>query len=417
MNFEPKSMMDERNDTEQQLSGERAGPDPDALAGSNVPAESEMPMLAGSAAARLTQQILARLSSPYAVLSASPLRPGALWRQVTRRLGILPDERSLRPGPGRELLPAVQTQEQPHTAQEPFALRPAQLVWRAVSPTKQAHEEEAGREDQLASALRPATRVVQPSPPQVTLPAVATPTVPMPVASVPVAASAPQPQVVQPSLADAVQVPVAPVPMAALPTQVADSTPPAPAKTVVVEYLPGPAALPAQPLVSHAPLIETTSYTPRNIAGSLNRDLVPTTDMVSRMVRPSWEDLPLPGERQSAQISAPVIDQAPTLQSEQPQQIAPSVVQAPALPVEEAPRLEMPLAATPATSQRAPSLTTEETLERAERGPVRQLIDRVASVLPLPEAVRRFITGEPTPTEMQPTPAPVEPLGPGDCYR
>jgi hypothetical protein len=378
----------------------------DASDGSNVPAESEMPMLAGSAAARLTQQILARLSSPHAVPSASPLRPGALWRQVARRLGVMPDERP-RPGPGRQLLPAVQTQEQPRTAQEHFAPPPAQLVWRTVSPARQVHEDEVGGEDLLASALRPATRVVPPSPPQATPPVVATPTVPMPVASAPVVASAPQSSFVQPSLAEAVQAPALSIPEAAPSSQVVDSAPSAPAKTVVVEYLPGPAALPVQPLVSHTPLIETSSYTPRNIAGSLNRDLVPTTDMISRMERPSWEDLPLPGERQSAQTPAPALEQTPPPQPEQPQQVTPSVVQA-ALPVEEAPRLEMPLAATTATSQRAPSRTTEEILERAERGPVRQLIDRVASALPLPDAVRRFITGEPAPAEKQPTPIPAE---------
>ncbi|HKP52220.1 MAG TPA: hypothetical protein VJ183_06165 [Chloroflexia bacterium] len=391
--------MDERKDIEQQLSGERAGLLRSESAGSNVPGESEMPMLAGSAAARLTQQILARLSSPHAVPSASPVRPGALWRQVTRRLGVLPDERS-RPDPGRQLLTPVQAQEQPRTAREPFAPPPTQLVWRAVSPNKQAHEE-AGVEDQLASALRPAARVSPPPPPQTAPPVGTTPTAPVPVASAP-AASVPQP-VVQPSLAEVAQAPAAPAPVAAPPSQVAESAPPA--KTVVVEYLPGPAALPTQPLVSHTPLIETSSYTPRNIAGSLNRDLVPTTDMISRMVRPSWEELPLPEGRQSAQ--APASEQSPP-EAAQPQQPAPSVVQAPLLSVEEGPRLEMPLASTQTTSQRAPSRTVEETLERAERGPVGQLIDRVASALPLPEAVRRFITGEPTPTEKQPIPSPAE---------
>jgi hypothetical protein len=374
--------------------------------GSNVPAQSEMPMLAGSAAARLTQQILARLSSPFAMPSASPLRPGALWRQVTRRLGVLPDERS-RPGLGRQLLPAVQAQQESRTAQEPLAPPPAQLVWRAVSSTKQTHEQEVGAEDLLVSALRPATRVVPPSPPQATPPVVAAPTVPVPVASAPVASSSSRPSVVQPSLGEAAQAPAVSTPMAAPSSQVVDSTPPAPAKTIVVEYLPGPAVLPVQPLVSHTPLIETSSYTPRNIAGSLNRDLVPTTDMISRMERPSWEDLPLPGERQHAQISVSAIEQDPPPKPEQPQQVTPSVVQA-ALPPEEAPRLEMPLAATTATSQRAPSRTVEETLEHAERGPVRQLIDKVASALPLPEAVRRFITGEPAPTEKQPAQTPAE---------
>src|SRR4051794_12799132 len=89
--------MDERQEieeqTENQATPESVTPEPAA------PAEAEMPMLAGSAAQRLTQQILSRLSSPFATPSASPVRPTALWRQVGRRLGIVPAEEA-RPRPG-----------------------------------------------------------------------------------------------------------------------------------------------------------------------------------------------------------------------------------------------------------------------------------------------------------------------------
>lgn len=392
--------MDERTDIGQQLSGERADLMPEASAGPSVPVEGEMPMLAGSAAARLTQQILARLSTPHAAPLASPLRPGALWRQVTRRLGVLSDEKS-RPGPGRQLLPAVQAQAESRAGQGPFAPPPTQLVWRVASPARREHTEEAGVEDQLASALRPSTRTIPSATPQAAPSVVAPPAVPVATTSAPAAMSASHQPVVQPSLAEGVQAPAPPSP------QVADSTPPAPAKTVRVEYVQGPALLPVQPLVSHAPLIETSSYTPHNIAGSLNLDLVTTTDMISRMLRPSWEDLPLTEARQKAQATATATasEQSPSPQAMQPEQPALYVVQAPPLSVEEGPRLEMPLVATPATPQRVPSSTVEETLERAARSPVRQLIDRVASALPLPEAVRRFITGEPAQTEKQPAPS------------
>ena len=374
-----------------------------------------MPMLAGSAAARLTQQILSRLSSPHAMHTTSPVRPGALWRQVGRRLGILPQERS-RPGPGRPMLTATQAriQEQARPSQDPFAPPPTQLVWRAAPSNKQAQEEEVPVEARLAAAMRPSRPPASPQTPQA-LPQPATPpAAPAFVTGTPSVTGVPEQTFVQPTLAEATSAAQAPAPV----PQVADGAtaglpptqPAAPATTVVVQYLPGPAALPVQPLVSHAPLIETSSYTPRNIAESLNRDLVPTTDMISRMVRPSWEDLPLPAPASQAPVTTPA-GQQPAQLAAQPQQVAPSVVQAPSLPVEDAPRLEMPLAATTVSSsaaQRAPSRTPEETLERAERGPVRQVIERVASALPLPEAVRRFITGEPAPVEKQVANLPIE---------
>src|SRR5690349_12509495 len=71
------------------------------------PAEPEMPMLAASAAARLTQEILSRVNGPHGGHPSTPLRSSALWRQVTRRMGM---RSAQQPGRSVPLVRGQQTQ-------------------------------------------------------------------------------------------------------------------------------------------------------------------------------------------------------------------------------------------------------------------------------------------------------------------
>src|SRR5689334_22026778 len=114
-------MNDEEKKTAEQGQGGAQGPAPQQH-------EAEMPMLAASAAARLTQDILTRVNGPHGGMPSTPLRAGALWRQVTRRLGVSGQQsrargpilfRQAMQAPGRSL-PAL-----PPVPQTNF-------VWRAV---------------------------------------------------------------------------------------------------------------------------------------------------------------------------------------------------------------------------------------------------------------------------------------------
>src|SRR6476619_6735899 len=78
-----------------QQGGARGAPRPAAT-------PAGMPMLAASAAGRLTQAIRDRIGGPHGRQAGRPLAAAALWRQVARRMGYAP------PAATRSLLPAPQ---------------------------------------------------------------------------------------------------------------------------------------------------------------------------------------------------------------------------------------------------------------------------------------------------------------------
>lgn len=200
------------------------------------------------------------------------------------------------------------------------------------------------------------------------------------------------------------------------------------------EYRPRPAIAPAQPLVSAPTLLERAvglQVTPpeRSLASNVSHDLVPATDLLSRMESaraaevmpaPVPVPVPVPAQPQQAQPSEQV--QAPQQlpeQSEQPVHMVEQPAQpparqtistpVPAMPQPEAPfqpALQMPLAVAPDTRVSQAARPADQTFappEAAQRGPVAALLGRVLSALPLPEALRRAI--EPAPETSQPTEA------------
>src|SRR5438105_7329749 len=140
---------------EQELESKSAGPVEAGGGQDSVPSEAEagdMPMLAGTAASRLASQIVDRLASPHAAPASRPVRPGALWRQITRRLGAAPEERPRIGAPiSRPIQPLSQLAEQqqePAPPSDPVATlfkedTRTKLIWRTRAPHTPDVEAEA----------------------------------------------------------------------------------------------------------------------------------------------------------------------------------------------------------------------------------------------------------------------------------
>src|SRR5690349_3756069 len=137
-------------------------PDPQASRGAArpaAPASGGMVMLAGSAAGRMVEAVLARLAGPYAGPAARPLRPAVLWQHVARRLGYTP--------PGSTPLGTASSATPPR----PPAV---DLVWRVrpVTPPQDERVEEAAPylAPRAFSFARPVSPVPTASPPAPALP-------------------------------------------------------------------------------------------------------------------------------------------------------------------------------------------------------------------------------------------------------
>jgi hypothetical protein len=526
-----------------------------SIGGSAGPVNGGMPTPGASAAMRLVREILARLNSPHAGGASRPLRPASLWRQVSRRLGY--------------------TTEQERSQGAHFGQAPHVDVVHRLH-TAHAHSvEDDGWQAPVWPARRPTINVVGqpvPVPLPVPPPAPAPIPIPLPVAQVPQAPirppearqanitpdTAPSPEVASsqvptptPAALDAGTQDVAPVAPAV------ESGPPVfvPARAIRIEYVPGPAIMPPQPLVAPAPSLArppiATSFTPapapraqvavartampgveatstdvsgpgampafrsreisqpteqpvavpglveqsprldmplkartitrgaeesgeaysggyesarpeyrprpaiapaqplvsvpslvertvglqvtppeRSLASNVSHDLVPTTDLLSRMesaraaeIMPAPVPVAVPVPAQSQQTQPPEqaqVEVAQQLPGQPPQVVEqPAQPQArqslstpvPAMPQPEAPfqpALQMPLAVAPDTRVQQAARQADQAFappEVAQRGPVASFLGRVLSALPLPDALRRAI--EPAPeTTQQPTEAP-----------
>ncbi|HYP42214.1 MAG TPA: hypothetical protein VEX13_17790 [Chloroflexia bacterium] len=197
-------------------------------------------------------------------------------------------------------------------------------------------------------------------------------------------------------------------------------------ESVRPEYRPRPAIAPAQPLVSTHTLAERAmglQVTPpeRSLASNVSHDLVPTTDLLSRMesaraaeIMPAPVPVPVPVPAQPQQTQTSEQIQATQQLPEQPAQVGieqpvqPQARQTISTPVPAMPQpaLQMPLAVAPDTRVQQAARPADQTFaspEVAQRGPVATFLGRVMSALPLPEALRRVI--EPTPETTQPTEA------------
>jgi hypothetical protein len=298
-----------------------------SIGGSAGPVNGGMPTPGASAAMRLVREILARLNSPHAGGASSPLNPASLWRQVSRRLGY--------------------TTEQERSQGTHFGAVPHIDVVHRLHTAHAEHVEDDGWHAPVWPARRPAINVVgQPVPVPLPVP----PPLPLPVAQVPQVPTAP-PVVRQanaaPDTTPSPEVAATPAPTPAAPdagTQdvaptapVVESGPPVfiPARAIRIEYVPGPAIMPPQPLVAPAPSLArppiATSFTP-----------TPAPRAQVALARTA-----MPGvEAASADVSAP--GAMPAFRSREISQPAEQSVAVPGL-AEQSPRLDMPLKARPAT--------------------------------------------------------------------
>ena len=426
----------------------------------------DMPMLAGSAAARLAKSVLSRLASPFAQPSATPIHPSALWRQIGRRLGALPEDEprhSLRPHQSLLSRPARQGQQEQMQDQrlDPFSQyvqrsrSDVELVWHTTHHG--ADDESDQRTPKNRSILSP-TRITPVTLPQSLTarpphssepPTLSPPSQPAPSQALmneqlaPTQSSAMQAEAATsatvppitpttPATPDTVSAqPAPPIVVEQPPTPLAEAQSPpvlVPARVVTVEYVPGPAVLPQQPLTAAEPLFTpqaqiieqprlaasvplaqpVRSLEPmrgldtrvaRNLASEVNRELVPDTDLLSRMTRATNIELsPAPPPAQPAPPSpVPTPDSLPPI--------------FPTTNATEAPRLEMPLIpqqGAPKSAQQAANQAgrAADTVGNQTQGPIGRFFERV--VESLPEPVRRFF-GERDNEQRDQQPAPPAP--------
>lgn len=350
-----------------------------------------MPVQAVGVAMRLAKDIIERLTGPHAGVSARPIQPGLLWRQITRRLGVITEP------PGQRMGLHLPVQR----AAEPFGqnlgTRP-KFVWRA---RRQAVEpQEPSQSDFLTWPKLPPIRHTYGS-------AVPIPNPPEPAPGpVQFAESESWLAALQSAQGDGTDVDVAdeglsPVePKAAghayeqaqeasraeeapgqgtaqeQAAQVAVEPPSfTPARRVRIEYttepIPptAPQVAPTPPVPQHQPLSSPPTPLTRlaeplaapNIAFEINRDLTPATDLLSRSSR---------GEPEPATI-------VPVARPAQPPEQAPAP---PALP---AAGLFPPQNFSPA-DEKAPVPQQESTPQ--PKGPVAKLLERVRTLISRPEA-------------------------------
>jgi hypothetical protein len=305
-------------------------------------------LIAVSAAARLVHSILARLDTPHAAPAMRPLSAGELWKQVARRLGYPAQEPQAGHFQGAASPPGHSNVALP--AQQRASVPPVSLAWRARAVAQHPGEEHSvtAWKPQPSALMRPAIQIVgQP--------------VPVPTTSAPV----------EPSVKVA-------------PLTASESGPPRaePATVIRIEYVPVPLVAQLQPLLpvpqtigQHAVRERLAGPGAHRLASQVNRDLVPTTDLLSRMVHTP-----------NAQVT-PVQPRPGTTPT------TPSISS-------EAHTLTMPLA-TPAarTVEAAPSEAGLTAASPLPRGPLGRLMDRLSSAIPVPHAIRRALGRERSSTE------------------
>lgn len=340
------------------------GPKPvsGGAAGFSTPA---MPLLAASAAARLAGQVVSRLQSPYAAQTVRAPHPLTLWREVARRLGYT--TLAMRPESPLARTPAPSPAVSPFGPQVTgYSIPPAQFVWRTqpVAQESDAPDLPVWRTSRPGPAPSQAPRIV--SEPQ------------------------PVPQITVPQPPPSARQEASPVP----------SAPPSfvPAVTVRIEYVPAPVIQPAPiiapvpppivsvPLVPAAQRYATEVSRPvvdasRTLSAEVGRSLAPTTDLLSRMVRPTQADLPSPSAPAAEHVAEP---QATPVQA------------MPAISVPVSPPA-MPLAQPQAGRDRPESAEQQPEAPRQVRPAtiVNRIIERIVEVLPLPEAVKQRFQTEP----------------------
>lgn len=318
-----------------------------------------MPMLAASAAARLAAQVLARLQSPHSLGGGGRgPHPVVLWREVARRIGYAPaSTRSENVAHAKPSGQAVVPFGGPALSAPPAP----QFVWRTRPAAEDSSEPAVWTPFRLGSA---APRSVGES-------------IPIPV-----------PRPIVPSAGKQVSS-----------DKPAQPAPPvlSPAVTVRIEYVPTPAAmsaspapiLPQLPLIPPAllPVVQRRAIEPtaplaspeRILTASMNQALAPTTDLLSRMIRPASVDVPTPsssvaGPNESAQAAQRVLTPEPALNSHTPSS-PPEMPLAQAQFARAATELNDPFASLPSPRQ--------NTFGR--------ILERIVGALPLPEAIRRIV--------------------------
>ncbi len=360
----------------------------DGVSGTNIQRSGGMPLLAAGAATRLANQILSRLQSPFARPGVRAPHPVTLWREITRRLGYSPPSASGEVANSRMLGNAGSTPPN-GSAGIRRAASPPQFVWRARPVVQEAPETDpfarrTGARTSASSALRvvgepqPVTRQVE-------------------------ARVEPQmPKVdrwAEPGALGA----VGGRKEAEGGWEGADKPPTfTPAVTVRIEYVPAPVGVPRPPelpalvpITRAAPMagIERPALEIGTLESAVHRDLqvgnkqplAPTTDLLSRMVRPAQLELSPSSAPQQEQVG-----------QASPQSIA--VQTLPVTPSQSAPQaLAMPLAQ-PQVRPRIEETNqdfVDLTRPAQQRGVVGRVIERIVEILPLPEAVKRLAQQEP----------------------
>jgi|GEM_PF-6842614 len=443
--------------------GERQQNGPQAIGG--------MQMQAASAAMRMVRTILARLNSPHAQAAAQPLRPSLLWRQVARRMGFMPNQHGPRIGhvpgqPGSYNAPHLdfvwRMRHKP--APEPEAdswddgwvfpnlasRRPPMIVGAPAVPvplpipTQNARMQMGAAPEQASLAGAPPAFVpaqavmveytpgpafVPPQPLVSPMLMLARPSLPISQAtqaSLAVASGAPvmiarqaasasptsapllqehaallqMPHRISRSVSaedegstqaefignDAVWVAYTPPPMTATPQPLVSQAAPLPARPTLV----------AQPSLAER-AVKVEARAPRNLGLDLNRDLVPTDDMLSRIIRTHEIELALPAQQAAPATPTALADIPPAPQAPPAATPAPPVQPAPAVaapPVPQVSPVAMPLAAPPASpiahAQARRAAAEEEA--RSQRGLFGRVMDRVTSSLPIPPLVTQDVS-------------------------
>jgi hypothetical protein len=384
----------------------------------NISSEvTEMPTLAATAATRLAGSILSRLSGPHARMGGSVIHPDALWQQVGRRLGVVPEgHTSRRLTPTRPLGRAAISDEAVPDP-DPFSIfgqEKSNFVWHTQVQRKKADAEER---PSAVTSTRPLPRIT-PIPLSQTQSAQAPPAaqdIVSPLDSRPAPETAPLPAAAPPVFAT-------PAPLPAT-NEVA---PPVliPARQIRVEMEPPPPIRPAEPLVLPQPLIqiptpvaqvaapEATFAPPthqpkrprplsetvqRQLAAEVNRDMVPATDMLSRMVRNTTFE-PIQGG--TASNTSPIEGRAPTeaaiVDPASIETVRTMFTHRESVAASETDRSSTPTAPATVDPVLDAIARAEAPAPGAQRGPIAGFFHRITSALPQP--VRQFFGGdEPSP--------------------
>jgi hypothetical protein len=382
----------------------------------------EMPTLAASAATRLAGSILARLGGPHARTGGSVIRPDALWKQVSRRLGVVPQDEPLQPVAGRAPLGRFHAASPEEETHDPFSI---------FSPEKSSMVHTHAPEPSPARILPRITPVplaqTAPRPTTAAQPAAGdhSPPIQMGNAAPPHSTTvSPQPQVTpdlpQASANITAHLPAAttgPVPghLFAGPTAPAEISPPLlpPAKQIRVEVEPPPPITVQAPLVRPEPLIqvpaspaepgkrgptyEAQAYVEpraprpprplsetvlRQLAAEVNPELVPATDMLSRMVRRTASDIDRP-----TPVTPQVTETQPSLEQISARPLRTTVTNRDQTPSTR--HFDSADASVATGDERSDAVERAEgPTQEPQRGPIARFLHRITAALPDP--VRNF---------------------------